>query len=204
MSKSLQRILQLIFLGLFIALIALGRVQLWVGIFLISFVGILFFSRFYCGWICPINSVMRVVTWAKKKLKIKSFKIPEWIKNPAVRIAVVLLFIGVFAFSMISGKRLPVLPILFALGILLTFFFPEELWHRYLCPYGTLMTIPGRFSKLSMKVDQDNCTSCNACLRVCPAGAVDKEGRTYDIVKKDCILCMDCSRACKGSHIRYH
>lgn len=147
---------------------------------------------------------MRVVTWAKKKLKIKSFKIPEWIKNPAVRIAVVLLFIGVFAFSMISGKRLPVLPILFALGILLTFFFPEELWHRYLCPYGTLMTIPGRFSKLSMKVDQDNCTSCNACLRVCPAGAVDKEGRTYDIVKKDCILCMDCSRACKGSHIRYH
>ena len=203
MKKYLQLTLQITFLALFIILMITGKVQLWMGLFTLSVLAVFILGRVYCGWICPINTVMRGITRMKKKLHIENFRIPRWLTKSWIRILVLGLFVAVFVFTMVSGKKLPVLPVLFAIGAVLTFFFPEELWHRYLCPYGTIMSIPAPKSKHAMAIEPELCNSCGMCMRVCPAKAVKKSEGHYEILKKDCIVCMDCSRACKQKSIGY-
>jgi ferredoxin-type protein NapH len=203
LKRYLQLALQILFLALFVFLIISGNVQLWMGLFVLSVLAIFLLGRVYCGWICPINTVMRGITWVKKKLRIKSIKTPAWMTKPWVRIFVLALFIAVFIFTMVSGKKLPVLPALLIIGAALTLFFSEELWHRYLCPYGTLMSLAARKSKYAMSIQPERCNSCGMCIRACPAKAVEKREDHYQILKKDCIVCMDCSNVCKQEAIHY-
>ena len=198
MKKISQSVVQIAFLVLFILLIAKGKVQMWMGLFVLAIVVAFVSGRLYCGWVCPINTVMRGITVIKNKLHIKSVNTPAFLTKPWVRILVLVLFVAVFIFTMVTGKKLPVLPALFVLGALLTLIFPEELWHRYLCPYGTILSLAAWKTRRGMTIDQDLCNSCGACMRVCPAKAVERSGTKYSIIKKDCIMCMDCARACKG------
>jgi ferredoxin-type protein NapH len=203
LKKHLQPALQILFFALFVLLIINGKMQLWMGLFALSVLVTFLLGRVYCGWICPINTAMRCLTWIKKKLHIKSAKIPTWITRPWVRIFVLLVFIAVFIFTMVSGRKLPVLPALIAIGAVLTLFFPEELWHRYLCPYGTIMSVPARKSKHAMRIQPEKCNRCGMCVRACPAKAVEKREGRYQIIKEDCIVCMECSGKCKPEAIHY-
>ncbi|MDD4160617.1 MAG: 4Fe-4S binding protein [Synergistaceae bacterium] len=203
MKKSLQRTIQFLFLAFFIFLIVQGKVQLWMGLFLAGIIASFVLGRVYCGWLCSINTAMIYVTWIKKKLHIKSMKIPSILTRPWVRYAMLSLFVIFFVITMVTGKRLPVLPIFFVVGMLLTFLFPEELWHRYLCPYGTILHIPAKASRFQMSIDPDKCNNCGVCLRVCPAKAVEKLDNNHEIHKNDCLVCMECSRKCKQEAIKY-
>lgn len=203
MKKVLQIISQLVFLVLFTVLVITGQVQLWMGILVGGLILSIFLGRLYCGWACPINTLMRAVTWIKRKLKIKSFKTPKFLKRAWVRYTFLGLFIAVFAFVIITGKQLPVLPGLLVIGVVLTLFFPEELWHRYLCPYGTLFSLVSARSLLSVKIDEKSCTNCGICKRVCPAVAINDEGAKHKIEKKACLVCMECERVCKENSIKY-
>ncbi len=204
MKRITQRLVQVAFLVLFILLVVTSKPQIWVAVFLIGVVASFFISRIYCGWACPINTLMVGVTWVKKKLKLKSLKIPAFVKQTWFRYFFLLLFIAVFAFSMITGKRLPVLPGLVVLGALLTLFFPEALWHRYLCPYGTVLQFPAKTAKKRMEINPEACINCTICAQVCPAEAVSRNDKTHLIQKEDCMVCMNCSEACPTTAIKYH
>lgn len=199
----LQLIVQAASLVLFIFLTIIGKVQVWMGIFVISIFAVFLLGRVYCGWICPINTATRCVSWLKKKLRVKSARIPGLLTKPWIRLTSLGLFITAFIFTMISGKKLPVLPALFALGIMLTLVFPEELWHRYLCPYGLILSLPARKSNRAMTIDSELCNGCGMCARVCPAKAVEKNERRHEFLRKECLVCMECSRACKQKAIHY-
>ena len=204
MKKGVQRSIQILFLALFVVLAAKEKIQIWMGIFVLSVLASLVFSRFYCGWLCPINTVLKPVTWVKKKLHIKSLKVPNFLKKTWVRIFMLVLFLGILAFTLKTGKKLPVLPISVALGFVLTLFFPEELWHRYLCPYGAILSLPSRKAKYGMKIDQEKCISCGKCMKVCPSVAITKEGKKYSITKNDCLVCRACAEVCPVEAITYH
>lgn len=203
MKKALQLVLQVVLLVFFVFLTLSGRVQVWMGVFALSILATLLLGRVYCGWICPIHTAMRGVAWVKKKLRIPSARIPAWVKKPWVRMVALGLFLAAFAFTMASGKKLPVLPALFALGILLTLFFPEALWHRYLCPYGTILSLPARASRRAMVINPERCNGCGLCHRVCPAEAIEGRERKYEILKSECLVCMACSEACGQDAIDY-
>lgn len=203
MKRTLQILIQIAFLALFIFLIIVGKVQLWMGVFILGLLASLFLGRIYCGWICPINTAMIGVTWVKKKLHLKSLKIPNFLKKTGVRYLALALFILAFVFTLVSGKKLPILPLLFAIGVVITFLFPEELWHRYLCPYGTILHLPAKLSRRKLSVDPDQCNNCGACIRICPAVAVAKGKHNHEIIKEDCILCMKCIDNCKQGAIGY-
>lgn len=202
MKKTVRLIINILFLIIFIFLIRIGKIQLWMGLFLLSIAVSFIFGRIYCGWLCPINTVMSGVAWIKKKLRIKSFPVPKFLRSSWVRWAALGLFLLLFAFTIISGKKLPVLPSMLLIGFTLTLFFPEEAWHCYLCPYGTVLSLSGSRSKYSMTIDAEKCNNCNACVRVCPARAIDKSEKHY-INKKDCLVCMKCSEACRQNAIHY-
>ena len=67
MTTVWRRVIQIAFLGLFMALLVTGKMQLWMGIFVLGVLASLFWSRLYCGWICPINTTMEGLTFVKKK-----------------------------------------------------------------------------------------------------------------------------------------
>lgn len=203
MKKNLQLITQISFLIVFLLLFINGKVQLWMSLFLLGIIASFIFGRIYCGWVCSINTVMNSVKWIKKKLHIKSWRIPRFLTIPWVRYAVLGLFAALFIFIMVTGKKLPVLPALFLIGVLLTFLFPEELWHRYLCPYGAILSLSSSKTKHSMSVYKDKCTNCSLCKRVCPANAIEKKEDHHEIIKNECIVCMECSRICKKNAISY-
>ncbi len=204
MKKAVQRSIQILFLALFVVLAVVGKIQIWMGIFVLSALASLVFSRFYCGWICPINTTLKPVTWAKKKLHVKSFKVPALLKNPWIRIGMLVLFLGILLVTIRTGKKLPVLPTSVALGFALTLFFPEELWHRYLCPYGSILSLPSRKAKYGMKIGQEICISCGKCMKACPSVAITKEGKKYSITQNDCLVCRACAEVCPVGAIAYH
>lgn len=82
MTTVWRRVIQIAFLGLFKALLVTGKMQLWMGIFVLGVLAFLFWSRLYCGWICPINTTMEGISFVKKKNHLKSFKIPRWLSKP--------------------------------------------------------------------------------------------------------------------------
>ncbi len=202
MKKSIQRTVQVLSLALFVVLLIKGKVQLWMAIFVASTLLALLFSRFYCGWICPINTVIRPISWAKKKMKIKRMKMPSWIERDWLRYLTLILFLATMGFVFKTGKKLPVLPALLGLGVLLSLLFDEALWHRHLCPYGTILSFTGRFSKKAMRIDGELCNNCHRCSRVCPSNAIIKDEK-HQIIKKECLVCHECERVCTKDAIRY-
>ncbi len=203
MVSRLQLIIQLLFLAFFVVLISSGQVQVWVGIFLLGVIASLLLGRIYCGWFCSINTVMNGMSWIERRLGIKKQKTPQFLTKPWIRYTVLLLFIAAFAFSMISGRPIPALPALFVAGIILTLFFPEELWHRYLCPYGAILSLPARKAKFNMEIDQEKCDSCGICKKVCLANAVQASEKVYSIQGNNCLVCLDCSTHCRQDAISY-
>ncbi|WP_312831971.1 4Fe-4S binding protein [Sedimentibacter saalensis] len=203
MKKNVQRMVQVLFLTIFIILLLNGRVQAWMGLLLTGIVASFLFGRLYCGWICSINTVLIGVTWIKEKLHIKSVPVPKWLLKSWLRYLAFGIFVAIFIFTVVTGKKLPVLPALFVIGIIITFIFPEELWHRYLCPYGTMLHLSSAKAKHGMQINEDLCNNCGLCSRVCPAKAVVKAEKSHVINEPDCLVCMKCELNCRKNAIFY-
>jgi ferredoxin-type protein NapH len=203
MRKAVQATMQILLLGLFIFLFLHGKVQLWMFLVLAGILLSFFLGRVYCGWICPINTVLHIITGIRKKLHLRSFAVPKAVAKPWLRYVVLGVFAGIFVFTMLSGKKLPVLPALFAIGVILTLFFDEAFWHRFLCPYGTIMRFPAAKSFFSMHIDEALCVDCGACPRVCPTSAIELKDECNEINKAECLICFKCTEICKKGAVRY-
>lgn len=199
-----RKLIQILSLGLFIGLLALGKVQIWMVIFGGSLLLSTFFGRFYCGYICPINTGMEVIDDNASKKKRKRKPVPKFLKEPIVRYGILALFLGTMVIVFKTGKKLPVLPVLFASGIIITIFYRPEFWHRYLCPYGSLLSIFSRFNKKTYMVHNEGCIKCGKCVRVCPADAhVSEDKKDYPfIIKNECLQCGKCVEACPTDSIK--
>ena len=200
-----RKLIQIITLIIFATLILIGKMQLWMMIFLAGLLLSTFMGRFYCGYICPINTAMEVIDDNAAKKKRKRIKTPDWIKSPIIRTIVLVLFLGTMALVFKTGKKLPVLPILFGLGVILTIFFEPSMWHKYLCPFGTLLSVFAKKNKKGYRVDDEGCIKCGQCVRVCPADAISWEDKEEDpiINMKDCLVCGKCEEVCPKDVIDY-
>ncbi len=203
--KKNRKLIQAVALIGFLALIALGKMQLWMMIFLVGLLLSSFMGRFYCGYICPINTAMEVIDANASRKKRKRLKTPDWIKSPIIRAAILVLFLATMGFVFKTGKKLPILPILFILGIVLTIFFEPSLWHKYLCPFGSLLSIFSRKNKKGFKIEDKGCIQCGQCVRVCPGDAISWEDKKKDptINMSDCLVCGQCEKICPKDVIEY-
>lgn len=204
MVHHIRRVCQIIFLALFIFLVAQGKTQGWMIVFLLGIILSKIWGRFYCGWLCPINTLMESSGKVLKSLGIKKRALPGFLKNPLWRTGILGIFIATFVFILVSGHKIPVLIILLALGVGISFIYPQLLWHRYLCPYGTILQLMGRHTLYSMKIDNDKCVSCQLCKKVCKAGAIDNhDDGSWVIDPGLCFQCLECSLACNKAGIHY-
>jgi ferredoxin-type protein NapH len=205
LTGKIKLIMQIFFLIVFISIMILGKANLWMVIFLGGVLGSMLLGRFYCGWICPINTMMDGVDYIYKKRKVKRRTVPNWAKKPFVRYLSLAVFIGIIVLTLITGRKIPLLPMLVILGTIIALFYVPAFWHRYLCPYGALLSITGSLARFHWKVDESLCSKCEVCKKVCPAEAVFKENKQAfpKLEKSLCLECLACVKACPKNAISY-
>ena len=198
--------IQLVFLVVFGLLIWKGNMGIWLGILGVSILMSFLFGRFYCGYICPMSPVM---TWAEKlsrKIGLQRKGLPNFLKKDFLPWLVLALMVG----TMLIGKRalgvdIPVLLILVGLSAIVTLFYQQELFHRYLCPYSGFLRMAGGKASKSKKVDAQFCNGCRSCLAVCPSGAISIRPDTKRAVidAAHCHQCTECGDICPKDAIAY-
>jgi polyferredoxin len=199
-------VIRYLFLALFIVLMILGRIQLWLIIYGAGVILSFFFGRIYCGYVCPMNTLMRPVQHVSRKIGIQQKRVPRWLENLQLPYVLLAIALG----SMFIGKRIfsitvPVLPLVFATSLLVTLFLPSRIWHNSLCPYSLLLRWGGRKASYAKRVSSDVCIGCAKCQKVCPAGAITVSGKPKkaQIDQRLCHQCESCTAVCPTSAISY-
>jgi len=199
-------IVQVAFLLLFLFALLQKKPLLWLAFFVLSVIAAIFFGRFYCGWICPMNTSMMITGFFIRLLKLKQRNAPKWLRGGWL--AWVLLVVSIL--SMILLKKLfhmdvPILLYLLILSVLVTLFFKPEVFHNLLCPFGVLLGLTGRFAVFSRRVNSKRCNGCKSCESVCHSIAilVSTQYKKAEINRQLCHQCYNCEIQCPQNAIDY-
>jgi len=204
MIQKVRFICQLFFLGVFLLLTFNNKGQIWMGVIFASIALAAIFGRYYCGWMCPIHTLIRPTRWLSRKLKMTKKNIPDLVQASYIRWLVMLAFLpalGYTIYTITQGKKFPLPVFIIGLGVLTTFFMNEKTWHRYLCPWGILLSATGKFSRFRLAAS--GCTTCGACVKNCPTETVTLIKKKAKITSQYCLLCLQCQTACPVQAIRY-
>jgi ferredoxin len=190
----------------------------------------LLLGRTFCGWICPLGTVIdlvRPVAFWQTKRRLKRLS-KDGKRNNRLRY---LLLGAVLAGSLISIKLLGLLDplVIFSraatagvvnllgsqqaavrgglsyfsllfLAILVLELWRPRFWCRHLCPQGALLSLASRFSLLNRRVSSA-CSGCGLCKRACPMNAIPPDAHNTDY--SDCTFCLECEAACPEGGISF-
>lgn len=204
--RIIQWLIRLLFLALFVVLFVQGKVMLWLGLYGVSLVLAVIFGRIYCGYVCPMNTVMIPTEWISEKLKIQTDKYPKWLESGHLAW---FFLIGSIAAMVLARKflqkNIPILLIWVGVSILMTLRYKPAVFHNLVCPFGPLQRVFGKFARFSERVVPDKCIGCSKCEKVCPSNAiaVDSSNKKALIETSLCFQCTNCVEVCPTSAIHY-
>jgi ferredoxin-type protein NapH len=202
--KHIPTITRLAFLGLFLYLLISGKTVAWLGLFAFSLAAGLLFGRIYCGYACPMNTLMIPTAWLAKKWNLRRSAVPVYLKSGKWP----LIFLITAVVTMIASKKflsfeIPILPVFLVMSILTALWHGPYVFHNYICPFGLLQRLTGKYAQFTKCVDLENCISCRKCEKVCPSKAIivrDNIGKAT-IMTELCHQCTNCQAACPKNAI---
>lgn len=197
-----------------------------VGSTLFILTGSWVFGRAFCGWICPLGTILDwirpLAIWQKRQT------VRPTNRNSRVRfyLLVILLtasflslqFVGWFdplvifnraasalihdlmLFDLSNLRLVPFFVSFIFLIILALELYKPRFWCRNICPFGALISLPARFSRLNRRVS-NACTYCGECRNVCPMRAIGTE--PHDTRYTDCTFCLECETVCPNQGIHF-
>lgn len=180
-----------------------GKMVLWLVLYGISVAASFIFGRFFCSYLCPMNSSMKVANTLRKKKqnKIIDMKWAHFIPFISLILSLLIMLISKKGFDI----NIPLLLIFVPLSFLYALFFSSSTWHNYLCPYSIALKFGGARSMYSYKVDEAICIGCKQCMKACNVGAITFNSETKKAVISPtlCHVCGDCVPSCKVGAISY-
>lgn len=203
--KYLITVIRIIFLALFLVLVLNGKMMLWLFLFGVSLIAALLFGRIYCGYACPMNTLMIPVEWISKKLKLQTNNAPRWLKNGMLPwLALIVSIVIMMLSKKVFKKNIPLLLIWVGISLIVTLRYKPNVFHNLICPFGALQRVFGKYAILSRRVDKDTCIGCKLCEKVCPSDAIrvneDKKAETSSTL---CLQCTNCQQVCPKNSISY-
>ena len=192
---------------------------LWTLVFIIL---TLILGRFFCGWICPLGSVLDFTAFIWKKPSNKVLSNEKSLRNLKYYILAILSISAIvgsqlsylfdplplmfrsitFGLFPKNGGETNILSfIIFLIIIGLTIIVPR-FWCRYLCPLGALYAALSRFSIIRRKI-----TTCNACKdldeRGCNKSCLMGANPLVKSDPSECIRCMACLPECHSESVKF-
>ena len=185
---------------------------------LLTFLSIAFlFRKAFCSWLCPVGTVSEYLGKLGKRLFRRNFLLARWADIPLRGLKYLLLGFFVWAVSGMSANAIAAFmrsPYgivadvkmlnffrfigqtgLIVLGILgIASMLVQNIWCRYLCPYGALLGITSLFSPMRIRRNPTTCIDCAKCAKACPSVLpVDK---LVTIKSAECTGCLECVAVC--------
>jgi polyferredoxin len=178
------------------------------------------FRKGFCGWLCPVGTVSEFLWRLGRQTFGRTFRLPRAVDVTLRSLKYLLLGLFVYAVGSMSidgirgflegpyglvddVKMLNFFRFLgLAGGLVLAFFvvasvFVQNLWCRYLCPYGALMGLAGMASPLRIRREPSLCIDCGKCAKACPSALpVDK---LVTIRSAECTGCLECVADCPAA-----
>jgi ferredoxin-type protein NapH len=174
----------------------------------------LFGGRLYCAWVCPINVLTDAAAWLRRRLGLKSGRVPDantryWVLAGSLLAAVAtssLVWEWVNPVTIVQrslifglGGSLAVVIAIFAYDLLVA----SRGWCGHLCPMGAFYGLLGQKSLLRITADRRGaCDDCMDCFTVCPEPqvirpALKKSGQDSPLIlDRDCTNCGRCIDVC--------
>lgn len=188
------------------------------AIFVATLLVAVLFHRGFCSWICPIGLLEEVLG----RLGLRAARVkwtPPWPVDyglRSVKYLILLLFVKVIVIDMpgpmldgflhspynkvVMVKMLDFwiypsgLIIAFTAGLAVASLFVQNVWCRYLCPYGALIGAVGVLSPFRITRDPEPCIGCGSCSRACLNHIDVKEQES--VGSQECTRCFRCIDAC--------
>ena len=200
---AIRKIIQVCLFIVFTILMLNGKMIIWLALYGFTVVTSFIFGRYFCSYICPMNTAMRISDTITKKSKIKiiNMKLANFIPFFSLLVSILIMLITKKKFHM----NFPLLLIYVPLSFVYALFFHSSTWHNYLCPYSIALKIGGNHSLYHYKVDESTCIGCMKCVKTCQVGAIKfhKDTRKAVINPALCQVCGQCVGSCKVNAIKY-
>ncbi|MDP4205784.1 MAG: 4Fe-4S binding protein [Bacteroidota bacterium] len=76
-------------------------------------------------------------------------------------------------------------------------FFRGRLYCNSICPVGTLLGLFSKISFFRITIDNQKCTKCAKCMKVCKSECINLKTQKVDLSR--CVMCMNCVSVCPES-----
>lgn len=195
----------------------------------IVIIGTLLGGRFFCGYICPLGTVLDIchsaagvqkqtdAVYKNGKYAILLFVLISALIgssflhffDPLIILSrslvlivypVVSYFTGFVTLVSVAVFTETFIALVTLLIIIALSVLFSRFWCRSLCPLGGLLALLSRFSLFKFFF-KNGCSKCGICASVCPTSAIDYEAQTIDAA--ECISCLRCYYECPEHAIAY-
>jgi polyferredoxin len=178
-------------------------------------------KKSFCSWLCPVGTASEYLWHLGQQFFHRSLLLPRWLDIPLRSLKYLLLAFFVYVVATLDAeglqqfllapfgiiadvkmlnffRHMSLIGIAVILTLVLLSTMIQNVWCRYLCPYGALMGLVSILSPIKIRRDQAACIDCDKCTHACPSHL--PVAQLLTIRSAECTGCLSCIAACPAEN----